>query len=34
MLDATVNFIRDDEAEVPAASVAPVPPDDTALLDA
>jgi S1-C subfamily serine protease len=34
MLDATVNFIRDDQADMPAASVAPVPPEDTALLDA
>jgi S1-C subfamily serine protease len=34
MLDATVSFVRDDQTDAPTASVAPIPPDDTALLDA
>jgi S1-C subfamily serine protease len=34
MLDATVNFVRDEQTDAPTASIAPIPPDDTALLDA
>jgi S1-C subfamily serine protease len=34
MLDATVNFVRDDDTDALAQAAAVVPPDDTALLDA
>jgi S1-C subfamily serine protease len=34
MLDASLDFVLDENTEAAAASIAPVPPDDTALLDA